>query len=303
MQKSTPNEVLALLAYGTPKSIDEVGPYLKDIRQGKAPSKEEVDNLAARYKSIGGTSPLSRITAQLALSTEHVLMDEYGSNTWVFIGMKHSYPTIAEMAKRIRSFGSVKRVVGLVLAPHFSSISVPQYGEKLSEFLKDAAEVEMVEKWYDAPGFAEMWASRISDCVAQADDPMVIFTAHSLPKQAMKEGDPYAEQVAGSVEAVAKAANLKKYDFAFQSGAGRPGWLVPDLMSKIRESKDSCKSFVIVPIGYVIDNLEILYDIDIEIKELCSSIGRAYYRPEMPNSSQELSSILARVYIEKTRKG
>ena len=294
---------VVLMAYGSPSSLDNVGAYLADIKHGPKPSDEEILALKKRYTAIGGISPIKTVTEKQALSFEHALFMEYGEDIRVFVGMKHAYPKVAESAKRIRSFGNITEVIGIALSPQYSSVSIPGYMDPLVSALEGHAKVEMVGKWYDAPGFAEMWASRISKCTAgESDDTFVIFTAHSLPKAAMSPGDPYQAQLTETVESIVRACGIKKYDFAFQSGAGRDGWLGPDIASKLEEHKSECDSFAFAPIGYVSDNLEVLYDLDIETKEYCSKLGKGYLRPEMPNDSPELSGILAEVcrpYLEK----
>ncbi len=292
-----------LMAYGAPSSLDDVEAYLTDIKHGVKPSDEELIALKKKYAAIGGISPIRTVTEKQALSLEHALSVEYGEDIRVFIGMKHAYPKIAESAKRLRAFGNIKEVIALALAPQYSSVSIPGYKEPLVSALEGHAKVDMIEKWYDVPGFAQMWASRISKCIADdGGKTFVIFTAHSLPKAAMSSGDPYESQLAETVESITRAGGIEKYDFAFQSGAGRNGWLGPDIASKIEEHKSECDSFAFVPIGYVSDNLEVLCDLDIETKEYCAKLGKGYLRPEMPNDSPELSEILAeacRPYIEK----
>ena len=292
-----------LMAYGAPSGLDDVEAYLTDIKHGAKPSDDELSILKKKYAAIGGFSPIKSVTEKQALSLEHALSAEYGEDIRVFVGMKHAYPKISESAKRIRSFGNIKEVIGIALAPQYSSVSVPGYRDPLVSALAGHANVDMVEKWYSAPGFAQMWASKISKCVADAGgDTFVIFTAHSLPKASMAEGDPYQKQLSETVESITSAGGIDKYDFAFQSGAGREGWLGPDITSKLEEHKSECGSFVLAPVGYVSDNLEVLYDLDIETKAYCSKIGKGYLRPEMPNDSPELASVLAEVcrpYLEK----
>ena len=292
-----------LMAYGAPNGLDSVEAYLTDIMHGSKPSGEQLLELKKRYAAIGGVSPIKSVTEKQALSLEHALSMEYGEDIRVFVGMKHAYPKIAESAKRIRAFGNITRVIGIALAPQYSSVSIPGYERPLASALEGHAKVSMVEKWYDAPGFADMWASSISKCAAgESGRAFVIFTAHSLPKAAMSDGDPYQAQLSDTVESIARAGGIEKYDFAFQSGAGRDGWLGPDIISKLEEHKSECDSFLFAPIGYVSDNLEVLYDLDIETKGYCSKLGKGYLRPEMPNDSPELSSVLVEVcrpYLEE----
>ncbi|MEM3841496.1 MAG: ferrochelatase [Candidatus Micrarchaeaceae archaeon] len=299
MGKDAPYNAFALMSYGAPRSVDDVEAYLRGIRHGIPAEKSEVESLAARYAAIGGTSPIISITARLAVATEYKLYSEEGIDSWVFIGMKHSYPKIEDMAKRIRAFGSIKKLTSLVLAPHFSSAGAGEYGEKLAEYM-DGIETEVVRSWYNVAGFPDMWASRISKVMQNNEDTLVIFTAHGLPKEKMREDDRYVEQVEESAEAIASKANISEYEVAFQGSSGRHGWLEPTLESKIEENKEAYAAFLIAPIGYVTDNLEILYDLDIEIKKLCTKLGKGYYRPEMPNDSQELASIIAHVLAEKS---
>ena len=178
------SDAIILMAYGSPATADDIRPYFEDIRGGRPVSDEAVDELAERYRRIGGRSPLDEVTeAQRA-----ALARELGVP--VFVGMKHWRPRIAEAVERALESGA-KRIVGVVLAPHYSRMSVGEYRERLESALEGrAAELVLVESWHDDPGFVDVVADRV-----RGTDAWVVFTAHSLPERILAGGDPYRDQL------------------------------------------------------------------------------------------------------------
>src|SRR6059058_5182195 len=171
------------MAYGSPSTADDVPAYLADIREGRPVSQEAIDELTERYRRIGGRSPLDEITeAQRA-----ALQRELGLP--VFVGMKHWRPRIAEAVEAALA-GEASRIVGLVLAPHYSRMSVGEYRERLQQAVAGRAELVLIESWHDFEPFVEVLADRV-----RGTDAWVTFTAHSLPQRILREGDPYREQL------------------------------------------------------------------------------------------------------------
>ena len=189
-------DAVVLMAYGSPAGPEDVRPYLEDVRGGRPVSDEAVEELAERYRRIGGRSPLDDVTEAQRAALER----ELGAP--VFVGMKHWRPRIAEAVEAALAAGAT-RIVGLVLAPHYSGMSIGGYRERLEEALGGRAELVLVESWHDEPAFVEVLAERV-----RGTDAWVVFTAHSLPERILADGDPYREQLLETARLVAERAGL-----------------------------------------------------------------------------------------------
>ena len=283
-----------LMAYGTPRNLDEVEPYYRDIRGGRHPSPEAVEELTERYRKVGGKTPLLEITRAVAdLLGERLNRDAADARWRVYIGMKHWHPYIAEAIEDIAADG-VEELVALPLAPHYSRMSVAGY-EKLVESALEKRDsrppTRFIQSWRSNPTFIEFIARRVRDGLKKFDaDPSeveVMFTAHSLPARILDYGDPYPTELMESAEAVAQAAQVERWRFAYQS-AGMTGipWLGPDILDAIEEiASEGKKNILVVPFGFVCDHLEILFDIDIEAIEKANELDVNLARIEMPNDS------------------
>ena len=277
------------MAYGSPPSAEDVRPYLEDVRGGRPVSDEAVAELAERYRRIGGRSPLDEVTEAQRAALEREL------GLPVFVGMKHWRPRIAEAVEAALA-GGATRIVGLVLAPHYSRLSVGQYRERLEAAVAGRAELVLVESWHDSPGFLDLLADRV-----RGTDAWVVFTAHSLPERILAEGDPYREQLLETSRLVAERAGLERWSFAFQSASqtGEP-WLGPDVLEELERLRDDGVPRVLVaPVGFVSDHLEILWDLDIEAKERAAELGLELERIELPNDDPAFVHALAAVVEER----
>ena len=283
-----------LMAYGTPRNLDEVEPYYRDIRGGRSPSPEAVEELKERYRRVGGKTPLLEITQDVARLLEEKLNREAGSSTWrTYIGMKHWHPYIAETIDEIVSDG-VDELVGLPLAPHYSRMSIAGYQQLVEQALesKDSSPTtRFIESWHASPHFIEFIDQRIREGLAKfnvdSSEVEVMFTAHSLPARILEFGDPYPQELLESSAAVARTAGVNSWRFAYQS-AGMTGtpWLGPDILDSVQEIADTgVKNILVVPFGFVCDHLEILFDIDIEAMEKADELGVNLARIAMPNTS------------------
>ncbi len=283
-----------LMAYGTPRNLDEVEPYYRDIRGGRPPSPEAVEELTERYRMVGGKTPLLEITNAVANLLEERLNADAGEAPWrVYVGMKHWHPYIAKTIDDIVTDG-VDELVGLPLAPHYSKMSIAGYEELVERGLQSQVSpplTRFVESWRSNPRFIEFIAQRVRDGLARFDvdasEVEVMFTAHSLPARILEYGDPYPQELMDSAEAVAQAAEVESWRFAYQS-AGMTGipWLGPDILDSIEEiANEGGKNILVVPFGFVCDHLEILFDIDIEAIEKAEELGVNLARVEMPNDS------------------
>ena len=294
------------MAYGTPNSTDEIEPYLIDIRRGRKPTPETVEEFKERYRKIGGKSPLLEITRAQASAVETQLKSQ-GKAMRVYVGMKHWHPYIREIVPEILRDG-YDRIVGLVLAPHFSQISIGGYKQALQDTVApNKLQVDFIDSWYDHPLFHQAVKEKIDEALprfAQSAKVNLLFTAHSLPERILASNDPYPTQLTRSCRSVAELLEGRNWAFAYQS-AGQTGekWLGPDLIEYLRDLPPAQRDagVLVVPIGFVSDHLEILYDIDVEAREFAESIGLRLRRTEMLNCSPTFISALTAIVDERLR--
>ncbi len=264
---------VVLMAYGSPERVEDIRPYLEDIREGRPVSDAAVEELTERYRRIGGRSPLDEITERQRAALEAEL------GVPVLVGMKHWQPRIADAVEKALA-GGAETVVGLVLAPHYSKLSIDGYRERLEAALAARAELRFVERWGTHEPFLDALAERVRDF-----DGHVVFTAHSLPARILDEGDPYRDELLETSGLIAERAELESWSFAFQSASqtGEP-WLGPDILDELDALHARGVGRVLVcPIGFVSDHLEILWDIDVEARERAAELGFELDRIESLN--------------------
>ena len=276
---------VVLMAYGSPERLSDVPAYYADIRGGRPIAPENLADLVERYRRLGieDSSPLNAITEQ----TRAALEDELGLP--VFTGMKHWTPRIADAAEQALRSGA-EEIVGLVLAPHYSALSIAGYREHLEQELDGRAELRFVESWHEEPGFVELLADRVRGTEAH-----VVFTAHSLPARILELGDPYEDQLLETARLVAEAAGLDDWSFSFQSESptGEP-WLGPDILDHLESlRRHGIERVLVCPVGFVSDHLEIRWDLDVEAKEKAAELGMQLGRIEMPNADPTFVRTLA----------
>jgi protoporphyrin/coproporphyrin ferrochelatase len=279
------SSAVILMAYGSPERVADVPAYYADIRGGRPIAPEHLDDLVARYRSLGieDANPLNAITE----ATRAALEAELGLP--VFTGMKHWKPRIAEAVDAALA-GGASRLVGLVLAPHYSRLSIAGYRTLLDDAAAGRAEVVFVESWHDDPGFVALLADRIRDT-----DAHVVFTAHSLPSRILDEGDPYKDQLLETARLVADSAGVEDWSFSFQSESptGEP-WLGPDILDHLEVlSTHGVEDVLVCPVGFVSDHLEIRWDIDHEAIDKARELGLRLDRIEMPNDDPRFVRALA----------
>jgi protoporphyrin/coproporphyrin ferrochelatase len=273
------------MAYGSPERLEDVPAYYADIRGGRPIRPELLEELVERYRALGieEHSPLNAITEETRAALEREL------GLPVFTGMRHWTPRIAEAVERALA-GGARTIVGLVLAPHYSRLSIGAYRRQLEEALDDRAELRFVERWGDEPGFVELLAERV-----RGTDAHVVFTAHSLPARILDEGDPYEEELLRSSVAVAERAGLDDWSFSYQSesATGEP-WLGPDILDHLAAlARRGVEDVLACPIGFVADHLEIRWDLDTEAAERARELGLGFARIEMPNAEPAFVAVLA----------
>ncbi len=277
------------MAYGSPDRLEDVSAYYEDIRGGRPVRQELVDELVERYGRLGigrdAVSPLNAVTEQ----TRAALEQELGLN--VYTGMKHWHPRIPEAVERALDGGATK-LVGLVLAPHYSRLSIGDYRRRVEAALAGRAELVFVESWHDDQGLVDFLAGRVRGTGAH-----VVFTAHSLPARILEEGDPYEEELLATSRLVADAGGVTEWSFSYQSesATGEP-WLGPDILDHLAAlHEQGVRSVLVCPIGFVADHLEIRWDIDVEAADKAHELGIELERIEMPNAEPAFIQTLARV--------
>jgi ferrochelatase len=285
------NAAVILMAYGSPEHLEDIPAYLADIRGGRPVRQEAVDELVERYRRIGGTSPLNRITEAQRAALEEA------AGLPVYVGMKHWHPRIPEAVELALANGA-KRLVGLVLAPHYSSVSIGGYRDRLEGALGGRAELTFVESWHDHEPYLALLAERVGGA-----DAHVVFTAHSLPARILADGDPYRDQLLETSQLVAERAGIADWSFAFQSESptGEP-WLGPDILVELeRLQQAGVREVLVAPVGFVSDHLEILWDLDVEAREKATALGLELDRIDSLNADPAFVRALADL-VEKASR-
>lgn len=297
---------LLVMAYGGPDNIDEVEPYLLDVRGHRPTAPEIVHEVRERYREIGGRSPILEQTLAQAGALEAAL--NAGRKSFrAFVGMRHWHPYIKDSLAGMAAAG-IGRAVGLVMAPHYSRMSIGAYYEKVNEAAAPL-EVAPIERWHLLPGYLDALAGRVRaalerfPAVARAGVP-VIFTAHSLPERIRAWGDPYPDELRATVAAVMERLAGQPHTFAFQSAAiSNEPWLGPDAGEVIaRYAADGKKHILLAPIGFVCEHVEVLYDVDIVFKRQAGALGVHLERIEMLNTAPQMIDGLAQLVQHTARE-
>jgi ferrochelatase len=296
-----------LLAHGGPNSLEDVEPFLQNIRGGRPFSPHLLEELRERYRLIGGKSPLLELSQRQAQALERALNPLFrgdGKRLRVYLGMRNWHPfirdTVAEMVR-----DGVRQATALCLAPQNSRMSVGLYFQRVREAQKDLAAdfpITFVESWHGEPLLIEAFAEKVRQALVgfpgeSGDAPAVIFTAHSLPEKVLAEGDPYDREVRATAAAVAGKCGLTGWRFAYQSqGATADPWLGPTVESVLEElSQSGRKRALIALIGFVSDHVEVLYDIDIAFRQFAEERGMLLRRTDSLNDSPTFIRALASV--------
>lgn len=273
-----------VMAYGSPASPDELEPYYTHIRRGRPPTPEQIDDLRRRYDAVGGISSLrTRTDAQVA-----VLRDALGDDVRVALGMKHAAPFIED---GVAALAGCDRIVALVLAPHYSRMSVGEYMARVREAAGETA-VTAIESWATEPAYVAFLADAVRDgLAAMPAGATVLFTAHSLPRRILDDGDPYPDELRATASAVAAAAGIERWSTGWQSAGRTPEpWLGPDVLEVIAAST---VPVLVCPCGFVSDHLEVAYDLDIEATAAAAAKGIAFARTRVLNDDRVVLRSLA----------
>ncbi|WP_099353450.1 ferrochelatase [Fredinandcohnia onubensis] len=303
---------LLVMAYGTPYKEEDIERYYTHIRHGRKPSPEMLEDLRSRYEAIGGISPLAKITSEQGKKLEeHLNQIQDEIEFKLYQGLKHIEPFIEDAVAQMKQDG-IEEAVSLVLAPHFSTFSVKAYNGRAKEEAEKLGgpTITSVESWYKEPKFIDYWAKQVKQVFAsmpeeERENAVLIVSAHSLPEKIIAAGDPYPSQLQETADLIAEAADIKNYEIGWQSAGNTPEpWLGPDVQDLTRDlyNEKGYKAFVFIPVGFVADHLEVLYDNDYECKVVTEDLGVSYYRPEMPNSKPEFIDCLATVVLKELKK-
>jgi ferrochelatase len=291
---------VVLMAYGTPRAPEEIEAYYTDIRRGRPPTAEQLADLTRRYEAIGGLSPLASITESQAAALQAALDDRRPEEYVVRLGFKHAEPTIEAAVAELAAEG-VQHVIGLVLAPHFSSMSVGEYLDRAGG-AASAAGVTFagIESWATDAAYVEFLTGQVRRSLdGMPANTKVLFTAHSLPSRIVATGDPYPDELRATAAAVARALGLApwaQWSVGWQSAGRTPEpWMGPDVLAVIDElaASENADGLVVCPCGFVADHLEVLYDLDIEARGRAERHGLVFRRTASMNDDPTVLGALA----------
>jgi ferrochelatase len=326
-------KAVLLMAYGGPDSLEDIEPYLLDIRGGRPTSPELVAEIRERYAQIGGRSPLLEITCAQANALEQylngALLDDKsaapsadtsteGQGSYrVYVGMRHWKPYIREVVAQMAADG-FESSIAVCMAPHASKMSTGAYLQKLREAQAAAQEtratpleMDFIESWYDQPFLIRALARKVQAAAVQAAaaqfpaeaEMHYLFTAHSLPAVLKEQGDPYTDQLLETARLLARELGLHdgQWTFGYQSaGAAGGKWLGPSIEEILPTmAGKGIRNVLITPVGFVADHVEILFDLDIEAQEIARANGIRLVRSESLNASPDFIQGLGQMIIER----
>ena len=306
---------ILMMAYGGPDSLEDIEPYLLDIRGGRPTSAELVTEIRERYAKIGGRSPLLGITCTQASALEVELNKQApspdGTGSFrVYVGMRHWKPYIHEVVANITADG-IRSGVAFCMAPHASKMSSGAYRQKLEAglgMLQNPPVLDFIESWYDQPFLIAALAQKVRDARQQftpQDQPSVhyLFTAHSLPSVLRDQGDPYADQLEQTTQLLVEQLGLRpeQWSFAYQSAGAAPGqWLGPAIEESFPAlAGKGIRHVLVTPVGFTADHVEILFDLDIEAQAIAQEAGLHLVRSQSLNASPDFIQGLAQFILEK----
>jgi ferrochelatase len=298
---SNTKTAVLLMAYGTPRSREEILPYYTDIRRGRPPTEEQLNDLIARYEAIGGLSPLAALTESQRDALQTALNNIAPNTYHVALGLKHAAPMIEDAVQQLAAEGFTK-IIALVLAPHYSSFSIGQYiGRATEAATPHGISVVGITSWATEEAFIAFLAADMSAKLASMPaNTHVLFTAHSLPQRIIDAGDPYPAELRSTAVAVAAKVGLEEntqWSIAWQSAGRTPEpWIGPDILDVIDQlatQSTPAEGVLVSACGFVADHLEVLFDLDIEALHRAQQHGLAFARTECVNDNGAIMNALA----------
>ena len=284
-------KAILVMTYGTPEdyTFEGVAKFFTNIRRGVRPSDEEINHLLKNYLRIEG-SPLQEITLKEVNLLKEAVRDEYQ----VYFANKFSSPYIPDVISKMEE-DDIEECICLILEPHYSFYSIMGY----ERFIKsDKIKFNIIKSWYKEEKLIEFWADEIKkiiDTEVKNDSFKVIFSAHSVPEIALKYNDPYVDQIFDMTKIIAEKIGLDKDNYTntwqSESDIGMP-WIKPDVLEYLRDQKEHPNHYIFVPLSFISEHIEVLFDNDVECRELCEEFGVAYHRPPMPNYDSRLIEAL-----------
>ena len=291
-----------LMAYGTPERVEDIEGYYTDIRRGRPPTQEQLDDLVRRYDAIGGLSPLAERTRAQRDGLARALGDDYV----VELGLKHAAPRIEDGVGALLD-AEVELVVGLVLAPHYSALSIGGYHERAEKALAGVVGYAPIKSWHTEPELIALLAARWRQAAeafeaAEISEVETLVTAHSLPERVREMGDPYEGQLHQTARGLAAAAPVPdgRWRVAWQSAGRTPEpWLGPDILAVMPSlAAEGRRGVIVCPAGFTSDHLEVLYDVDIDAKRAANEHGMRLVRTASLNDEPVFMQLLARLVRE-----
>lgn len=285
------SKAILVMTYGTPEeyTFEGIAKFFTNIRRGVRPNDEEINTLLENYLRIDG-SPLQEITLKEVELLRESVKDEYK----VYFANKFSSPYIPDIISEMKD-DDIEECICLILEPHYSFYSIMGY----ERFIKsDKIKFNIIKSWYKEEKLIEFWADEIKKIIVdeiKEDSYKVIFSAHSVPEIALKYNDPYVDQIFDMTKLIAKKIGLEKENYTntwqSESDIGIP-WIKPDVLEYLRGQKEHPKHYIFVPLSFISEHIEVLFDNDVECRELCEKFGVAYHRPPMPNYDSRLIDAL-----------
>jgi ferrochelatase len=286
-----------VMAYGGPDSLAEVEPYLLDVRGHRPTPQKVVEEIRERYAAIGGRSPILEQT-RAQVRALGAALSRNGHDYCVVAGMRHWQPRIGEALAELASAG-VERAIGLVMAPHYSRLSIDLYFAQ-AEKARGSIELALIEEWHLLPGYLDAVTDRVRDALRRFPESVheqvpILFTAHSLPQRILEWQDPYPNQLAATVREVMARLGPRPHRFAYQSAALTPDpWLGPDATAVLRElATEGHRQVLVAPVGFTCEHVEVLYDVDIELRGQAEALGVQLERMQMVNEHPAMTVGLA----------
>lgn len=294
-----------VMAYGGPNNLDDVEPYLLDVRGYRPTAPEIVHEVRERYKLIGGRSPILEQTQAQAAALQSAL-DSGGSGFQTFVGMRHWHPYLKDTLAKMQAAG-LERAIGLVMAPHYSRLSIGAYYKKIDE-AQSPIEVARIVRWHLLPGYLDALTNRVQTALLKFPEDVraavpIIFSAHSLPERILDWSDPYPDELHATVDGIMQRLGPHPHEFAFQSAAiSNEPWLGPDVGAALKRLASEGHAHVLIaPIGFVVEHVEILYDIDVVFQQQAQALGVHLARIEMLNTAPVMMAGLAEL-VRQTAK-